>query len=206
MKAKFTLSIFLLILIGYGVVKSQTQTNIEDERGKALKEWFDSGSIIVECTIEDQIWVTGKNGGYLCDKAKINKILKGKMKKGTFNLIVPGYKYSDAAPGELQIDVQYPDGYYGPGGKGGTFILSLEKSDLKNNCFQTNNKGVYTFTKFDYFPLGMYINFHWNKTARNYVFSNTEDLYRSIQKYCGVDMGLSKEEKKKYRCKGKNKK
>lgn len=186
-----------MFLIGTftSLLAQQPEATLDSEKGKALKEWFDAGDIIVEGCVEDQVWVTtGPN--YLCDKFKIIRILKGDLKKGSVNLQIPGYKPAPPShPEDPQIDIQYPSGYDGPGGKGSHFILVLKKSPTLKECFSTENKGVYTFTHANWFKLGAPIDFTWNKSRKNYVFSNTTELYLYLQKFCGVDIKLPKEKK-----------
>lgn len=188
MKSKFTLrALLLLYIIGNGVIKSQIETNVEEERGKALKEWFDSGEIIIDGTMDktNTIFIvtdTSIGYGYWCAKVKINAILKGKLNLGYIN--IKSGVGRQLAEG-IVLDPE-PSNYYDhPNAKNGIdihpgrFIVKIKKSNLKKEGFVTENEGVYIVVG-----------------EVKYINGNKEELYRNIQKYCGVDIGLPKEEKK----------
>ncbi len=177
----------LTCTLSFAQINKEEKTPQQEERGKALKQWFDSGDIIIDCYIEDQTWIsTEKNDGYLCDKVKINRILKGKLNAGYINLKTAGQK---AQP---PMDINYPDGYDVV--LHNHLLMRIVKTEYAKEGFNTENNGVYEPDPYghrfvlNYLPISL----HVNKGDKDYSFSNINDLYKNIQEYCGIDLGLPK--------------
>jgi hypothetical protein len=163
--------------------KEQKQTALQEEEGKALKQWFDSGDIIIDATSEVAKYVRftnakGELNDYLCQKIKINRVLKGKVKAGYINL-------STYAGGNQLIN---PDNTVEPQSGSGPlignrYLIKIKKSDLITEGYTAENNGVYVVDG----------DCKFITTVTYTSASNEKKLYQMLQDYCGVKTdGLEK--------------
>ena len=147
-KALLVLLFVISCFASFAQINKEEKTPQQEERGKALKQWFDGGDIIIDCYIEDITWVSTENKqGYPCNKVKINRILKGKLKAGYLNLKTYGYKP------EPPFNTYYINGYdILPQRR---LLMRIVKTEYTKEGFKTENKGVYEPDPYGYrFILG----------------------------------------------------
>lgn len=120
----------IILCVNVFAQAEKTPQQKQDEAGAALKKWFDESEIIIDCTPEEAKYVENtypnSGDGYLCQKIKINHVLKGKLNTGHINLKLS--KWSN-------------DGY--PGYR---YLLEIKKTDLTNGAYEVENIGVYIAT------------------------------------------------------------
>ena len=190
-----TKGLLLVLLFAVASFGSFAQTNKEektkqDEQGAALKKWFDSGDIIIEGTVED--WkgssfknADGKIEAGLCQKVKINRILKGNLNIGYINIKTKGQNTCgncEEMPVEKRLDPDYHAGsiFYSPKT---AFLIKIKKSDIQTGgCFTVENGGIYIET-----GLAKTL-YNMNPNAR--PFDNSVSIYQMLQKYCNVKVDL----------------
>lgn len=184
MKKTITLFSFLLVCIAsFAQTDKAKQSLQQDESGKALKQWFDSGDIIIDAYMDKSqnvfIQTDANNGyGYWCAKIKINHILKGKLDTGYINIKSGiGQQIGEGAILDPEASNYYhnPNAVIGVGILEGRFIIKIKKSNLIKEGFVTENKGVYI-------AVG----------DVKYITGSEKPLYQMLQDYCGVDLSLLK--------------
>jgi hypothetical protein len=171
-------------------VKETEQQKKETEQQKqeyitALKNWFDSGDLIVEVTISGNDLIFVHNApdsqyGYTLAKARINKVLKGDLKAGTYINLNPNY------PGNTEV-------YLTNGGEdvskivGERAIIKIHKTNTKE-AFTTENAGVYVTDGNIYRmePEGFDMHGKWIDGKKT-VYNSTDALYKMLHDCCGVN-------------------
>ena len=168
----------------------KTKQQKQDEAGAALKKWFDEGEIIIEGTVEDWKGSSFKNANGqieagLCQKVKINRVLKGSLNSGYVNIKTKGKNICgdcDAMPIEKRPDPEYHGGsiFYSPKT---AFLIKIKKSDIQTGgCFTVENNGVYIETG------NAKTLYNMNEKAK--PFDNSVYLYQMLEKYCNVKVDL----------------
>jgi|GEM_PF-4761683 len=166
----------------------KTKQQKQDEEGAALKKWFDEGDIIIEGTSVDWKSSSFKNTSgqlepRLCQKVKINRVLKGNINLGYVNVQTLGS--ADCSNCEDQpIEKRIDPNYHGAGiycSPKAAFLIRIKKTDIQNGCFiNAENPNMYAAqgrAKLVYDNL--------DKTNDDAVL-----LYQMLQKYCNVKVDL----------------
>lgn len=174
MKTKIT-KVTWLFMLAFGCLTAFAQTDAEknkrqkqDEAGAALKKWFNEGEIIIEGKVDN---FAGNEAG-LCTKFKINHVLKGNINAGYLILQTPGRVVCgncDNSFNVKHVDPDYPVGYNGVM-TNGIYLVSIKRTDLTKECFNTENKGVYK-------QLG---------EAKYLTPENINNYHLLLKNYCGV--------------------
>ncbi|MBS1648054.1 MAG: T9SS type A sorting domain-containing protein [Bacteroidetes bacterium] len=154
----------------------KTEQQKQDEQGAALKQWFDSGEIIIDGTVEDAKNNSSNDDYLICNMVKINQILKGDLNKGYINILSSGHIFQ--SPNEL-IDPPSEGGGERLS-KGEHYLIKIKKVDLTGNRFLVNNNGTYVITGF----------------TKKITSENGQSIYQMLHTYCGVQVDKSLLQKK----------
>jgi hypothetical protein len=162
--------------------KTQQQKN--EEYGKALKEWFDSGDLIVELSTQetDVVFVkTNGDYGYMCAKAKITRILKGNIEKGFINI-------NTNSPQKREVEI-VDEGADVSKVIGTRCIVRIKKSNLPQG-FKTESTGVYVTEDKVYRLEEVGFDEHYKMVdGKKTVYNSTKAFYKFLFDYCGVNSG-----------------
>jgi len=188
-KAFFTFFIALSCLTT--IAQNDSLKKIQQEKQEqctALKTWYDSGDNIVETVYDEQDvkWVdTGATGGYVCAKARINRVLKG-------NLVVNSYiNININSPQKAAVWI--PDERANYSNILGTrALVKIHKVNLQG-AFTTDNASVYGTIGKIYRLEEIGFDMHGKMVdGKKTVYNSTETFYKILQECCGVDLSQKK--------------
>jgi hypothetical protein len=196
-KTKRLLTLFLAFVSFATIAQTntieKTKQPKQDEAGTALKKWFDEGEIIIEGTSVDWMPITfvnllGQKEGGLCNKVKINRVIKGILNTGYINIKTPGHSICGNCQ-ELPVEKRAnPEGipggyiYYSPTT---AFLIRIKKTDIQTDGFIVENAGIYT-------EVGRTKLVYDNNENTN---DNAVNLYQMLEKYCNVKADLKEIQK-----------
>jgi hypothetical protein len=180
---KGILALFLSFTCFATLAQTNTTEKKQDECSE-LKTWYDAGDNIVETVYEEQntTWVdNGNGGGYVCAKAKINRVLKG-------NLVVGSYiNVNINSPQKTAVFVP-ESGMKNDGILTTRAIVKIQVSNLKE-VYTTENKGVYTTVGKIYRLQDIGNDNHTREVnGKKETFNSTQEFYKKLNKCCGVSL------------------
>ena len=181
MRSKKVISALFLILTCFVAFSQNNMIEKRQDECTELKNWFVSGDIIVETIYDEQDVKWVKEDGYVCAKAKINRVLKGSLAVGSY----------------INIDINSPqktavivteDEIKNVGILTKRAIVIIQKTNLKE-AFITDNKGVYA-TKGKIYRLQDFgfDNHIREVNGKKETFNSTQEFYKKLNRCCGVEL------------------
>src|ERR1700756_414880 len=182
---KGVLSIFLTLMC-FAIVAQNNKTEktpVQDEYTKELKEWFDSGDLIVELSIKegDIIFVkTDGDIGYMCGKAKITRVLKGNIEQGYINVNIN-------SPQKREVEI-VNEGADVSKVLGTRCVVKIKKSNLPQG-FKTESAGVYVTEGKVYRLEEVGFDEHYKMVdGKKVVYNSTKAFYKKLNECCSVSL------------------